>query len=93
MSQLDEDDRLLPVLHRLVREDSQSNEAINSSGRMIKPEQIDEVCLTFEVSHRLLFIVFSCLDLHSLFACVSFTTDFVPIITCDILLGNSMDCS
>lgn len=93
MSQLDEDDRLLPILHRLVHEDSQSNEGINSSGRMIKPEQIDEVRLTFGTSHCLLLVVFSCLDLRSPSACVSFTIDFVPIITCDTLLGNSMDCS
>jgi len=46
LSLLDEDDRLLPMLHRLVYEGSQSNQTTNPNGRIILPEQVDELART-----------------------------------------------
>lgn len=51
MSQLDEDDRLLPILHRLVYESAQPTEPTNASNRVIKPEQVDEVCFSVKFTY------------------------------------------
>jgi hypothetical protein len=44
LEELDEDDRLLPLLRRLVHEAMQSNESTTSSGSSLKLEEIDQVC-------------------------------------------------
>jgi hypothetical protein len=46
---LNEDDRLMPLLYRIVHESSKANEEINATGRVIQPEQIDEVALILMV--------------------------------------------
>jgi len=46
IEELNENDRLLPLLHGIIYEGNQSNDSGNPSDRVIRPEQVDELART-----------------------------------------------